>query len=190
MRLITFSGGLGCGKSTAIEAIKPWAQGQEIVLVKFAAHLYAIQEFIYGRIAPVYPKPEGFVKDRVLLQWLGTDWGRSKDLNLWVKLWRADVEAALARPNTIVVCDDVRFDNEAEIVKAMGGAVIRLERRDARAAAVGGVGIKGHASEAGIDPQLIDYIVENNSSLGDFQDSLSTLFSELGIGRDNDAEHA
>lgn len=190
MRLITFSGGLGCGKSTAIKEIQNWAKGRRVVLVKFAQPLYDMQEFIYDRIAAVHKRPDGFVKDRKLLQWIGTDWGREKNVNLWVELWKAEVKAYLSLPDTIVVCDDVRFDNEAETVRAMGGIVIKLQRDTAAQHAVGGVGIKGHASESGIDPQLVEYILENNGSLEEFEDSLSFLFEKLDIGSDNNAEHA
>lgn len=181
MRLIAFTGGYGCGKSTAIEALKPWVQGREIVLIKFAEELYAIQEFVYGRIARVYQRPANFAKDRKLLQWLGTEWGRGIDESLWVKIWKDKVSQALLKPDVIVVCDDCRFDNEGEVVKALGGVVIKLDRKNHAAHAQGGTGIANHASEAGLSPHLVDYVVDNNSTLQDFQESLSTLFSELGV---------
>lgn len=186
MRVIAFTGGYGCGKSTAIKALEPWVQGRPIVLVKFAQVLYDIQEFAYSQLTPVYKRDASFIKDRKFLQWVGTEWGRGLDESLWVNLWKSKVEAALAaNPEAIVVCDDCRFDNEGETVKKMGGAVIKLERNNNAAHAQGGTGIKNHASEAGLAPNLIDYIVENNSTLQDFQTSLSTLFSILGVGADD-----
>jgi hypothetical protein len=189
MKLIAFNGGMGSGKSTAIKILQEMNPGKLIVLVKFAETLYEIQEIIYSKVAPVYTRPKDFVKDRKLLQWLGTDWGRSLNENLWVLLYQAKIEAGLREylltnansDDLIVVTDDCRFDNEAVAVKEMGGLVVKIERTNNEQAAQGGVGIKGHASEAGINPELVDYIVENNSTIEDFKISLDTLYREVGL---------
>jgi hypothetical protein len=189
MRLIAFTGGYGCGKSTAIEALEPWTQGREVLLIKFAEELYAIQEFIYGRISRVHQRPTNFVKDRRLLQWLGTEWGRGVDESLWVKIWQDKVTAAYERnPHVVIVCDDCRFENEAIAVKQMQGTIIRLQRSDNGAYAQGGTGIVNHASETGFSNEYVDYLIENNSTLEDFKESLSTLFGEQGIGGEQTAQ--
>jgi len=184
MRLFAFSGGYGSGKSTAIQSLYNWTRGRQTVLVKFAQPLYDIQEFIYSRIAGAHQRPADFVKDRKLLQWLGTEWGRSVDQNLWVNIWKAKLEEIWAlHPDAIIVCDDCRFDNEAEVVHALGGVVIKLDRKNSEQHAQGGTGFgKAHASEAGLSPELIDFIVDNNSTLEDFQISLHALFGELSVG--------
>ena len=113
MKIIAFSGKMGVGKSTAIERI--YAKSNGVVhLVKFAQPLYDMQEFIYRRISSVVQRPANFTKDRKLLQWLGTDWGRGMKETLWVDLFKAQVEKILDHnPTAVIVCDDVRFDNEA-----------------------------------------------------------------------------
>lgn len=177
-RLIAFTGGMGTGKSTAINFITNLGRDNAlpVKLVKFAGPLYDMQEMIYGRISPVIKRQEDFKKDRKLLQWLGTDWGRDTiSKTLWVDLWKADVEAALSDLTTIVVCDDVRFDNEAETVHALGGKVIKLVANDRRGAEVG---IAGHASEAGVSERLVDAVIHNNGSISEFESAVAeTLLS-------------
>jgi hypothetical protein len=173
--LIGFNGGMGAGKSTAIAMLKE-ITGREVINVKFAQPIYDIQEFCYQRIAQVYQRPPSFVKDRKLLQWIGTEWGRdSISTSLWIDLWRAEVAAAqAANPDAIIVCDDVRFDNEGQVVRALGGKVVRIAADRAQARTVSG--IANHASEAGIKPELVDYVVENNSTLAEFKNSLTYLY--------------
>lgn len=182
MRLIAFNGVMGSGKSTAIEMLRENYPTSEIVLVKFAQVLYDIQEYIYGQVTPVYTRPASFVKDRKLLQWLGTEWGRGINENLWVNLWVMKVREAAARnPNAIIVCDDCRFDNEAEVIKTMGGTVIKIECQAATDRITTANGIKNHASESGISGHLVDIIIENNGTLQDYKDSLDVLYREVGM---------
>jgi hypothetical protein len=178
--IIAFSGGMGVGKSTAIRVLTSVAPGH-VRLVKFAGPLYDMQELIYARIASVYQRPETFVKDRKLLQWLGTDWGRSLSESLWVDLWQTSAKDVLERPNHIVVCDDCRFDNEADAIHALGGIVINIKRPDAHSHAEGGVGIKAHASENGLSANKIDHQVSNDGSLSDYTATLTELFNKLAV---------
>lgn len=180
IKLIALNGTMGCGKSEAFKAIKENA-GREVVLVKFAQPLYDMQEMIYDRIKSVHVRPETFIKDRKLLQWLGTDWGRdSISKSIWVDIWKAEVQKNI-EAGKLVVCDDVRFDNEAEVVKGMGGTIVRIlssrtgERIDLNA------GIKNHASEAGVAHEFVDVIIENNSTLEDYKTSLAYLCKKLCV---------
>lgn len=184
--LIGFSGPMGCGKSTAIEELKAMCPNRHIVLVKFAGTLYEIQDFIYDRIAAVHPRPTGFVKDRRLLQILGTEWGRDCiSESLWVRLWRANVERALefhpvGKP-TLVVCDDVRFDNEAEVLTQLGGVIVQIrtsrnhERINTKA------GIANHQSEAGIADRFVGVRVDNDDSVQQYRNKLKEVFEGLGL---------
>jgi hypothetical protein len=182
--VIGFSGGMGVGKSTAVETlresqIKPW--GVTVKLIKFAQPLYDMQEFIYDRISGVYTRPETFIKDRKLLQWLGTDWGReSISKSLWMDVWKADVELALAKGFT-VVADDVRFDNEAQAIKDLGGKVILITSTKASERINTGAGIQNHASEAGISKNLIDKHITNDADYQSYVETLEATFKSLGI---------
>lgn len=176
---------MGCGKSEALRVLAAEAS-TGVVLCKFAQPLYDMQELIYNRISSVYQRPEGFVKDRKLLQWIGTEWGRDTiSKTLWGDLWQANVDDVLAGPgNLIAVCDDVRFDNEAERFTNMGGVIIQIrtsrnhERIDTRS------GITNHQSEAGIDPRFVGHVIDNDGTLRQYQEKLAGIFRELQVTKE------
>lgn len=175
--IITLSGPMGSGKSTAIAEITK--QFPNSRLIKFAGTLYDIQEMIYDRISSVYTRPEDFVKDRKLLQWLGTDWGRDTiSQTLWVDIWRAEAESC-EEAGVVVLCDDCRFDNEASIIKDMGGYIIKLNSDRNLDRAQGGEGIKAHASESGIDSKYVDIAIDNNGTIEEFKHSISNAVHDI-----------
>lgn len=170
--IIGFTGKMGVGKSTAISEIDLVASCP-VKLVKFAQPLYDIQEFAYERISSVLARPEDFKKDRKLLQWLGTEWGRGLREDLWVQIWTT--RALYLSSKNVVVCDDVRFDNEAETIKALGGVVVHILGPSRGA----DIGIASHKSEAGISPSLVDYVLTNEGDEDDFKDRVSDLYGDL-----------
>lgn len=177
--IIGFSGGMGVGKSTAIEQLEVFAK-KPPKLIKFAGPLYDMQEYVYRRIEQVHPRPIGFVKDRTLLQWLGTEWGRGTiRQSIWVDLWKSDAEATILISGRTVVCDDVRFDNEAEAIKALGGYVVKITRPDNTKHAQGGVGIANHASEAGISKNLIDFEIRNDDTVNVYMARLLECYKAI-----------
>jgi hypothetical protein len=180
-RLIGFNGKMFAGKSVAIDALKANTK-KDVENFKFAQPLYDIQEFMYSRIGQPIPYP----KDRKLLQWLGTEWGREKDTNLWVNIWKQEVGEYLERsPTAIATCDDCRFDNEAAIIKGMGGIIVQITApeatRTARAKELG-MTIVNHASENGISEKYVDYIIENDTTAQDLYTKVEALVKRLGIG--------
>lgn len=59
-----------------------------------------------------------------LLQWWGTEYRRSQDQNYWVNQWKAAVN-----PNAFIVFStDMRFFNEAQAIKDLGGYTIQINR--------------------------------------------------------------
>ncbi len=178
--ILGFSGKMGVGKSTAVEVLRNSTQ-RPVILVKFAQPLYDIQDFIYQRVSSVHTPPSDFIKDRKLLQWIGTEWGRdSISRTLWVDLWKARASEWLNNtPNAIIVCDDVRFDNEAETINSAGGKVILLTGKRSADQADGGAGIQGHASEDGIGPRLYSERVDNDSTLDRFKAKLCVLYKDI-----------
>lgn len=181
MKLVGFSGSMGVGKSTAIQLLKELTH-DGVLNVKFAQPLYDIQEYIYRRVSSVHTPPQGFVKDRKLLQWLGTNWGRETvGEHIWTDLWRAQVsQVHKDYPRALIVCDDVRFNNEAQLVRSLGGVVVRMESNTS-SRNISGNGISKHASENGVDNSVIDAIIENNGTVEDLKLSLLTLNDTLGI---------
>lgn len=92
---------------------------------------------------------------RKLMQKLGTEWGRVMiDEQVWLKLWLAQV-LDIQMP---VVVDDMRFENEFELVQAIGGITVKVVME-------GNVREGTHASEGALDNHNFDITL--NSVRGD-----------------------
>jgi hypothetical protein len=97
---------------------------------------------------------------RQMLQTLGTEWGRGMVCDdLWVKIARRRIEEACRFVEfPFVVVTDVRFDNEAEVVREMGGEVWMVERPGASTCVP-------HESEKGISGHLVSRRIVNAGTL-------------------------
>jgi hypothetical protein len=63
---------------------------------------------------------------RYAMQTLMTEWARNMmDDDFWVRIWEREVRS---RMPARIVCDDVRFENEARCVHKLGGALWRIVR--------------------------------------------------------------
>lgn len=113
---------------------------------------------------------------RLMLQLLGTEWGR--DLihpNVWVNALMADyspVRMDGKMPNWVVT--DMRFPNEMEAIKQRGGVTIRVNR---------GVAPKTHEhpSETALDKARFDHIIDNNSDISSLVDTVEFILVSEGI---------
>ena len=101
---------------------------------------------------------------RQMLQLLGTEAIRGTfGQDFWVKRWRLEAESFLNAGYPVIVTD-VRFENEADAIREMGGTIVHVIRPNWQALD----GSEGaHASEAGIQLQLWDYTVSNDGTLED-----------------------
>lgn len=177
MKLIAFCGAMGSGKSTAIQYLKDTHLHKRIENIKFAGPLYDMQEYCYRRIQNTYTRPSNFVKDRKLLQWLGTDWGRGLNPNMWTDLWKSEVSYVVENyPKAIVVCDDVRFDNEATLVRQLGGVLVKIKSNKNQERIDTTSGLKNHSSESGIPDNKVDFVLDNEHTLEEFKNKLDELF--------------
>lgn len=105
------------------------------------------------------------VTSRHLQQTLGTEWGRTcVSPDVWLRVWKRRV-----RHYNRVVVDDVRFVNEAELIRELGGEVWHVERP-------GQLRGTDHSSEGSLDgwPHFSRYIT-NNGTLQDLADALATI---------------
>ena len=109
---------------------------------------------------------------REAAQVLGTEWGRRMDKDIWIKL----AENAVAQhslpgaDSARIVITDLRFQNEVDMVRSLGGVIVQVVGRNADLGTNA-----GHASEVGIPEDYIDYVIHNDSSI----EHLSTLVETL-----------
>lgn len=93
---------------------------------------------------------------RHVLQTLGTEWGRTCiGPDVWLTCWRATATA-----RRLVVVDDVRFPNEADLIRDLGGELWCVWRP-------GLANTTGHTSEGGLDDFPFDRWIMNDGTLED-----------------------
>jgi hypothetical protein len=114
---------------------------------------------------------------RHAMQTIGTDWGRKMiHPDLWVEAARRQMREQMTQGKKLVI-DDLRFDNEAQVVHDLGGVVIKIERPGVDPATAWWQvlvnwlrGSRPHASERGISPALVTATVPNDGSLHQLYD--------------------
>ncbi len=110
----------------------------------------------------------GGCSPRVLMQTLGTEWGRRMvHTDIWASAWKRHV-ASIDGP---VVVDDLRFPNEAAAVRAVGGVIWRVYRP--------GLVTMDHASERSQRNIEEDLLLNNATTLADLERSVDLALSTL-----------
>lgn len=118
------------------------------------------------------------VTPRLLMQVVGTDLFREllpkiipefKEVseNLWVKhfqFWREQ------NPDKNVIIPDVRFQNEVDIIKEMGGITIQVESDRV-------VSSDGHSSE-NVKFDKITEVIQNNDTLDEYYDTIKSVMKK------------
>lgn len=165
-RVVAFLGKGGAGKSTAATMFVHHAP-QFYSTAKFAAPIrFMLTVLLRDHLD--YPGPEvkhflddqdgknlpidkmGGATGRQLMQTLGTEWGRNAvNPDLWCVIASYKINAMLSR-NKNLVFDDLRFQNEADLVRLMGGIII---------------GIRGHG---GLDDTAGTHASETSTPEPDF----------------------
>ena len=137
-----------------------------------------IREFLYGLNPMVACSPTGYLQDLVnlvgwdaakqepqvrrLLQDLGNSARKTIDENVWVTLALGNIDV-----NQRVVITDVRFENEAIMIKFMGGQLWRVKR-------VGVGPVNDHVSESELEGYKVNQIFVNNGTIEDLEALIKT----------------
>lgn len=131
-KLIALIGPAGCGKTTIAKYLE---REKNYVHLKFADGL----KNMLRSIGLTEDELEGDLKEvpsetllgetpRHAMQTLGTEWGRNCiNRNIWSNIFRLRTLKVFEQ-NYNVVVDDLRFLNEAEVVKSLNGTIIRILR--------------------------------------------------------------
>lgn len=186
--LLGMNGAIGSGKDTVGEALEPHG----FVRMSFAEPLRIAGAMVYGiplryfldRKLKEFPLPNSRMTPRRVLQLMGTEVCRSICEPLWVKRallrmaspmdnlagYAASNSNRLSRDNGIrVAIPDVRFQNEADFVRKLGGRIVMISRPSAEANKAAALHGAGHASESGISGAASDIALVNTGTLESFR---------------------
>ena len=98
------------------------------------------------------------VTPRLLLQWWGTDYRRSQNPDYWVNAWLDQIKP-IDLSQTLILVDDIRFDDERQMIANQNGLLIKITRPGCN-------GANSHLSETALDHiQNWDTIINNDADL-------------------------
>ena len=127
-------------------------------------------EQLWGQEKEVPSELLGNKTPRHAMQTLGTEWGRYQiDIDLWSRVW---VERVKHSPNARTVVDDMRFRNEATLIKNLGGHIILVERP-------GQESEDRHSSETEISTILHDFKIINDGSIFMLKASVDKVMAQI-----------
>lgn len=161
--IIGIMGAAGAGKSTLANIlVQEYGFQRESMASPLKAMLEAIgvpDSGLYGSPADKEAPQDVLCgkSSRYAMQTLGTEWGRKLiGDDIWVNAMKIRINSV--RPGNIVI-DDIRFKNEVDMVRGLGGIIVTVYRS--------AVDIKlvGHSSEELWGDVIPDYKVINNNGL-------------------------
>ena len=169
IKLIALTGAAGSGKSTVAKHLSN--KRIPFVRTKFSGTLKKMlmqipnvtTDMIEGELKEEPQELFGGKTPREVMQTLGTEWGRDSVYSkIWLDSWERSINDL-----TYIVVEDLRYLNEAELVKRRGGQIWRIKRPDYQC--------NGHISETemeGIDPDLT---IRNNGSVEELHAMIDSI---------------
>ena len=173
---------MGCGKSTAAQFL---SFAYDFVPVGFAQPIKAMtrallqsagveQEEVNAYLAghlKEKPVPFAPVTCRMIMQTLGTEWGRQTiHEEIWVETLIERVDALLAGGDSVVI-DDMRFPNEYEALAEYGATFVRIDRPSA-------LNREPHESEGGLEGWRFHHEITNDGSVEDLYGKINRILME------------
>ena len=178
--VIGLCGPEGAGKSTVAKLLTNKFEGE---LVPFASPLKRMLSALGVSDRHLYGTPDekeeplgilGGKSARQAMQLLGTEWGRDAICaDLWVRAWHVAVSK---KAGWLIVADDLRFQNEADAIKALGGVVVCVLKKPA-ALATSDLTNLHRSQEFFKIPR--DHIIVNDGSLEDLDSMVWRLMQHL-----------
>jgi hypothetical protein len=183
VRVIGILGSKGAGKDTFASLAKkllthrPGDDGVQVT--HFAAPLKEAAQIIFdlSHAQMHNPKHKEVVDPRwdktprQLMQLLGTEVGRSIDPQVWVKNLRCRIEGDAGVRLWLV--PDVWFANEAEMIRSIGGKLVRVSRP--------GYDGDGHASETEQRSIEADATIMNVGDLVRLEEATAVILRDFGL---------
>jgi hypothetical protein len=173
-RLIGFAHRAQVGKDTAVRAagLSRFAFADKIRLLILQLNPYIKQA--NAHLLDLYDEEAGwqqlkseYHEIRQYLQELGAGGRDIIDPNLWIGNLLGDIDYFRSLGMDCGIAD-VRYPNEAEAIRARGGKLIRIDRADATRLE--------HPSDCALDDWSDwDHVIENDGTLGEFEDKVRAL---------------
>lgn len=156
--------------------IMPFAESLKRMAHVFLSELgltdHEIEFHLYRNKEALIPRPELKTNVRHICQTLGTEWGRHCiHPDVWLHCWQRKAQQNLNRGIDVVV-DDVRFPNEAELIRRLGGELWYIERPAILRTTT-------HASEGALDSVVFDRRIVNDGSLLELYAQVKTRVDTL-----------
>lgn len=161
--IIGLCGRAGSGKDTFANAVE--GEKEVFAFVKplkdAAAALFALShEQLYDPLLKEVVVDDWGKSPREILQWMGTDIIRNQlDATFFIKHMQRRINQSTKK---LIIITDVRFPNEAMLIKSLGGTIIHINRDSANTPIT-------HASEQPIPIELIDVSICNNGTKEEFE---------------------
>lgn len=178
MKLVGLTGKALAGKGETASVI---GESNRLVLKAFADPLKEAAKILFGMTNDDVYTQAGKLRfngvwgttNRDLLQRLGTEAMRGEfGSDFWIKRMAMSIDSIKLRDWIEgVVIHDVRFDNEAEMIRDRGGVIIHIYRDAAGLQGEAGA----HASEKGVTFKDCDHVLFNNGSLTELSQNANNL---------------
>jgi hypothetical protein len=114
-------------------------------------------------------------KDRKFLQMTG-DWGRERDPDVWINIVSKKMDQI---PQENIYVSDLRYPNEAKILKSRGFYLVNVIR-DSSICNNFGSGSRDHSSEISLEKYgEWDFVIYNDKSLIEFYKQLENIINKI-----------
>lgn len=111
---------------------------------------------------------------RTFLQKLGTEVGRQMiDPNVWVDALTRQITTLRTGAQSRIAVTGIRFPNELEMIRSLGGTTVWIEREVERAAG------STHASETSLSSADFDFMILNDGTLEDLRATAGVFHTDL-----------
>ena len=163
--IIGLTGRAGAGKDTIADHLLSVHGGVKVAfagpLKEACAALFCLTPHqLHDPVGKETLDPRWGRTPRQILQFVGTDLLRNQlDRDVFRKTARYRIEEAVANGAPLILVTDCRFEDEAQLVRSLGGVVWHV-RRDGS-----GTAERQHITEQRLRVESSDVIVENNGTM-------------------------
>ena len=187
IHLIGLTGRKHSGKDTCLKNLSNCDCEFEIVNYSFALPLKAQLKDLFDLTDDQLNDP--ILKEEVdkrydkspreLMQWFGTDCMRKQiDDNFWIKKFIRFYEKEISNSkmgtskDKVIIVTDVRFNNEATVIRELGGSIVKIQRSDIDTV------IPSNKTNQHISETMAiryDYLIKNNTTVTDLHDRFLSI---------------